>query len=851
MTSFGNDVRYALRTLRQSPVFTAVAIGSLALGIGANTAIFSFVDAILLRWLPVQNPQELVVLGRNPARPMTSFSYPDYRYVRDNAKSYAGLIAFSNGGRPTGMSLPGGSGPSQLVSLSMVSGDFFQVLGVQPAAGRVFNRADNEKEGAHPYAVLSHSFWQRGFGADAGVVGRDVLLNGARFQIIGVANAGFTGPSVGVNPDIYIPIVMYRSFQPTALWWNTRHMWWLTVIGRLKPGTSMGQAEAEWSVIWKQILDNDPEKRPVASWDTEYKAANTTVVLPGSRGWSWMRRDAERPLLILFITTGLVLLIACANVANLLLARGVARAREIAVRLAIGAGRGRLIVQMLTESLTLALLGGLFGLGFAWVGVRVLMTLMPHDRNSQIAVSPDLRLLAFAIGLSTLTGVLFGLVPAIRISRPDLANALKAGSSSGTASRGHRWDLRRTLVAGQVALSLLLLSGSALFVRTLANLRAIDPGLNPDNLLFVETNLGQLGYEPQHERAFEERLIARLHKVPGVRAASLAAIIPLGGSRWNGDVQIEGYRWRPDERPFVDMNSIYPRYFEAAGIAILLGRDFQESDNAPVLPDRPKTAPAPGAERPETPGPPRVVIVNEAFAHRFFKGQSAVGRRLCLSDKWDAAKTQEIVGVVRDARYFEPKKPVEPMIYTPRFRESGWGGSVICVRATSDPNLLVNEVRRSAQAIDGSVALVDTRTMQDNLDRNLIQERFVATLGGFFGVVALLLAALGLYGVMAQAVTRRTREIGIRMALGAEARKVMRLVLRDALVMVAVGAGIGIPAVLAATRYTESMLYGVKAHDPSTLAAAALLLVAVTGLAGYLPARRATRVDPMIALRDE
>ncbi|HET8548832.1 MAG TPA: ABC transporter permease, partial [Bryobacteraceae bacterium] len=825
-----------------------------ALGIGANTAIFTLTDAILLRWLPVEDPQELVVLARNPSRPSYAFNYPDYRYVRDHNRSYSGVIAFSGGARPVSFSIPARHEGPQLVALAMVSGNYFEVLRVQPALGRVFNTVDNETEGAHPFVVLSHAFWKRAFGEDSGVVGRDVLLNGRRFQVIGVAREGFTGASVGVAPDLFAPIVMYRSFNPSASFWNTRMQWWLTVMARLKPGVTKAKAETELNVLWQQILQNDPRRRPVATWDKEYKINNTAVVQSGSTGQSYLRNQATKPLTVLMITVALVLVIACANVANLQLARGITRRREIAVRLAVGAGRGRLISQLLTESITLSILGGVAGLLFAWVGVRVLLGFLPRfgPFAMQLNLSPDLRLLGFAFGLAVLTGILSGLAPAFRATRPDVAPALKTDAATSSEGRAPLWDLRRTLVCFQVALSLLLLAGAGLFVRTLANLKNLDPGMTRENLLLVETNVGQLGYEPQRERGFHERLREEVQRLPGVRAAATAAITPLSGSRWNNNVQIEGYRWRPDEPPHVDMNAVTPRYFEAAGIPIVLGRDFRDGESLAVLPKRPDPPPDPRAEQPDIPGPPRVAIVNETFVRKFFGTESPIGRRLCMGEKWNPERTYEIVGVVRDARYFDLRKPVEPMIYQPMYREPrGGSGGALVVRTTGDADGLIAQIRRRVADVDGAVSITETRTMIDNLNRTLVQERFVATLGTFFGAVALLLAAIGLYGVMSQSVSRRTREIGIRMALGAEARRVLWLVLRDALLMVTVGAIVGAGTALVVTRYAESLLYGIKPQDPTTLAATAVLLLAVTMLAGFVPARRATRVQPMFALRHE
>jgi predicted permease len=846
------DVRYALRLLKKSPVFTIVAVASLALGLGANTAIFTLADAIMLRWLPVPNPQELVVLARNPTRPSTSFSYPDYRYVRDHGKSYTGVIAFSGGGRPTSFQDPGRGGASQLVALSLVSGNYFEVLGVRPAVGRLFNPADNETEGARPYVVLSHGFWQRAFGGETGVVGRDIRLNGRGFTVIGVSGGGFTGATVGVSPDVFVPIVMFRAFNPAADGWNTRHWWWLTAMGRLKTGVSLANAEAEFKVLWQQILDTDPERRPAAAWNKDDKLFRTALVLPGSRGQSYLRTEASKPITVLLIAVGLVLAIACANIANLLLARGAARKKEIAVRLAVGAGRSRLVRQMLVESLVLSLLGGLASLIVAWLGVRVLLTFLPTGTFPvELNLSADHRVLGFAFTLSVVTGLAFGLVPALRASRPDLVEELKSEVSMSGSGKSLRWDLRRTLVAFQVALSLLLLAGAGLFVRTLSNLRDQEPGMNRENLLLVETTIGQLGYQPQRERTFHDRLRSEVQRLPGVKAAAVASITPLSGSRWNGDVTVEGYTWKPDEPPYVDMNSVTPRYFEAAGIPIVLGRDFADSDNLAVLPDRLSPPPPPRTEPPPLPGPPRVVIVNEAFARKFFGASSAIGRRLCVGDKWDAARVCEIVGVVRDARYFDLKKPVEPMLYQPSYREREGGGDNLCVRTTTEPPDGMVAIRGIIQQIDPAVSVTEIRTMEDNLAQNLIQERFVAMLGGFFGIVALLLASVGLYGVMSQAVAKRTREIGIRMALGAEGRRVLWLVMRDALLMVVAGAAVGIPAVLAVTRYAEAMLFGVKPQDPATIASSLLVLVFVTAVAAFVPARRATQVHPMEALRQD
>jgi len=848
--TFGQDVRYALRLLRHSPAFTLVAALSLALGIGANTAIFTLVNAILLRSLPVQNPQQLVLLAHNPLQPTTASSYPDYLYMRDHCRSYSGLIAFWSGGITTFSRVSQNDAP-QLIALALVSGNYFEVLGVPPALGRVFNSADNLTPGAHPYVVLSHAFWKRAFGGDTSVIGRDILLNGTRLQVVGVAREGFAGTNVGVVPDVFAPIIMQRTFwrnQAEAL--TSRNAGWVTIMGRLRPGVRRRQAEAELNLLWRQILASDPEQRAISSWQKDYNLRNTCLQLPGRTGDSYLRRQVSRPLTILLVASGFVLLIACANVANLLLARSLARRKEIAVRLAVGARRSRLVVQMLTESLTLSVVGGVAALALAWLGVRLLLTFLPNGALSplDLNLSPDGRLLGFTFAVTIISGIAFGLAPALRASGHDPLPALKSDGAFTRAGRAARWDLGRTLVSLQVALSLLLLAGAGLFARTLSNLRGLDPGLSREHLLFIDTSMVETGYQPQHARTFFDNLRHEAQRLPGVRAASMTAISPFGDNgRWRAKVQIEDYSWKPEEQRLVDTNAVAPRYFEAAGIPILQGRDFQESDNLAVLPD----LPVEGARSPESPGPPRVAIVNEAFARHFFPGQSALGGRMCLGEKWDHAMSYQIVGVVADARYYSLREAVAPMMYRPLYRDMDWSGGILCIRTDAEPHRIIGAIRRRVHELDPILAVTEARTMEDNRDRALVQERFLATLGGFFGAVALVLAAVGLYGVMAHAVTRRTREIGIRMALGAKPEKVLWMMLRESLAMVAIGALIGLPTALAVTKYTESLLFGVKPQDPVSIAMAVVLLLTFTMLAGFLPAQRATRVQPMEALRQE
>jgi predicted permease len=838
------DVRYAFRILAKNPGFAAVAVLSLALGIGANTAIFTLVDYVILRSLPVRAPEQLAVIARNPEKPSPSFNYPDYVYIRDHNQSYSGVIASNGGSNAMAFAVPGEKGTSaEVVAGAHVSGNYFEVLGVGAAIGRVFTSADNQTEGAHPYVILSYDFWQRRFGGDKAVLGRSITLNGARFTIVGVAPRGFHGISVGTSTDLFLPIMMMPTVNPPARGWNTRHWWWLTVTARLKPGATLASATSEANVLWQQILKADPEYKPPALYNKGAEKFNRMVVLAGSGGWSGFRTQFSKPLTVLMIVVGLVLLIACANVANLLLARAAGRQKEIAVRLAIGAGRVRLVGQLLMETLVVSVLGGITGLLFAWWGVRVMMDLLPKRTiPTELNLTPDLRVLGFAFGASLLTGLICGLVPALQSTRPNLVTALK---SETAAARRSRFDLRRILVVAQVAISLLLLIGAGLFVRSLSNLQNLDPGFVRESVLLVSVSPQSSGYQGQRLRDYYERLLAKVGAYPDVRAASLANITPLSGSQWNGDVTIQGYQWKPDEKPYLDFNSVSPHFFETLGIPLIAGRDFRETDSPATTPD-PKPKPDPADK---TKGP-RVAIINETMAKRFFSHQSAIGARFCRDSKFKMEESYEIVGVVKDAKYFGLREATDSMIYLPVWRD-GAGGRTLCVRTTGKPERVVAVVRREAAALDPAIPVLQTLTLADQFDNNIAQERMLTTLGGFFGALALLLAAVGLYGVMAHAVARRVREIGIRMALGARAGEVRWLILHETAVMVGIGAVIGIPAALGLTRLLASFLYGLTPQDPFSIAASTAILLAITALAGYIPARRATKVDPMIALRYE
>jgi predicted permease len=854
-SDFIQDIRHGLRALAQNPGFAAVAVLSLALGIGANTAIFSIVDAVLLKWLPVSSPQELVVVGRNPTKPSVSFNYPDYEYFRDHNQSFSGILV-SGGGGALSLTVPeeGSRGDGQIIESNMVSGNFFEVLGVRPALGRLFTSDDNKTPGAHSVAVLSYGFWKTRFGGSSQAIGKKITLNGSPFTIIGVSRQGFTGTQVGRSPAVFLPVMMNQQINANARNWNSRHYWWLTPIARLKPGVTLERATAEADVLFKQIEQNDPERRPAKSYDKDRELRNRAAVLPGSGGYSYLRNRLSKPLAVLGAVVGLVLLIACANVANLLLARAASRQKEIAIRVAVGASRWRLIRQLVTEAVLLSALGGLAGLAFAYWSVKVLLGFMPNGTFPvDLNLSPDLRLLGFSFAVSLLTGFFCGILPAIKATRPDVISSLKNDSSiSGTLLARFglaRLDLRKALVVAQVALSLLLLVGAGLFVRSLANLRDLDPGFLRENVLLVDTSAGPIGYKGQRIRIFEERLLDAAGRLPGVRVASLASLTPLQGSRWNGDIAVQGYQFKPDEKPYVDFNAVSGRYFETLGIPILAGRDFRDRDNPPFSPD-PVDKPTKDQKPAERTGPPKVAIINQAMAKRFFPNENPLGKRFTNGEKFKMDDSYEIVGVVKDTKYFGLREAVESMIYIPNWRQ-GANDRILCVRATGDPKQLIEAVRREVRNLDPAVPVEKTITLDQQLNDNISQERLIATLCSFFGGLALLLAAVGLYGLLTQTATGRTREIGIRMALGAQRRAVLWLILRDAILLVAIGALIGIPTAFGVTRFAASFLFGLTARDPLTIAIATSALIFVTVIASLLPARRASRVDPMVALRYE
>jgi len=821
-----NDFRYAFRQLLKDLGFAAVAVFSLALGIGANTAIFSLVNAILLKRLPVRQPEQLVVVateapGQTRIGPISSFSYPVYRELRDKNAVFSGM--FAHNVLPMSMS---GEGQTERVLGELVSGNFFSVLGVNAHLGCLFTETDDQTPGAHPVAVISYDFWRRRFGADPEVVGKRIRLNGYPFTVMGVSSQGFQGVQIGVAPDVRIPIMMTRQVLLDAPALENRWSMWLAIMARLKPGVTLQQAQAAADTLFQAI--RAPEVSRIRGDSPDDRIFKSLRIHLGSAqtGASTLSRRFSQPLLVLMCVVATVLLIACLNVANLLLARSATRQKEIAVRLALGAGRWRLTRHLLIEGFLLSTLGGMLGLVFALWGADVLLGFLPQGRiPTVLEIKPDLQVLGFLFGITLLTGLIFSLAPALQATRPDLIPALK--NETVVVSAGNRkWEMRRVLVVLQVALSLMLLVGAGLFVRSLRNLKAVDDGYSTDQVVMLALDPGQSGYKLDQLRSFYARLSERVSVLPGVKSATYTKNIPLSG-RWSRiGVEVPGYQPRPDEEMAALFNQIAPQFFATFGMTLLSGHDFSALD---------------------TPDSSKVVIINEKLAHYFFGTEDAVGKRISLEN----LKDLQIIGVVADAKYRNLREQSPQTVYLPLSQSSSMMQRTLCVRTSGTPHNLIAAIRREVRALDPNLPVFDIKTFEDQVNESVSQERLVAMLSSFFGFFALLLASLGLYGVMAYAVARRTREIGIRMALGARAGNVLRLVLGETLLLVLIGIALGLPAALAATRLTEGLLFGLTATDPFTIALATLVMIAVASLAGWMPARRAARVDPMVALRYE
>jgi len=812
-------LRFALRQLLKNPGFTAVAVLTLALGIGANTAIFSVVDHLLTRPLPAVKPQQLALLAqpRQAGQFEFEFNFPLFRdYQRENG-AFAYLSATAD--ETVGFGVDGVTARQRAL---LVSGNYFTMLGVSAALGRTFASNEGVEIDDAPVVVLSHGVWQRRFGADPRVIGRTVTVNGKPFAVIGVAPREFAGTTRSVVPDLYVPITMYGQLVATRPGAEhplaTRFMTWHQIIGRLKDGVTHAQAQAAMQTLAQQIHAATPAN-----------TATNIAVLPGIQGFTSDLREARLTLYLLLATAGFVLLIACANLANLQLARASARVRDFAIRLALGAGRGRLIRELLTESVLLALLGGGAGVWVASWLIDVLAGFRPPEASVELAATLDARVLWFAFFASMLTGILFGFAPAWRVSRPQLVPELKGGGAATVA--GRPWNLRGTLVVLQVALSLLVLVGAGLCVRSLSKLQRIDPGFEPSKVVVMSFNLGLNNYSDAQAKDFYDRLIERVRTLPGVEAASLSRSTPLDGNRMGMSLErIEGYEHTGPGRPSADLNAVSPDYFRTLSVPLLAGRDFDATDG---------------------PSGVKAVMVNRAFVDRYLPGQNAVGKRLYQhAFVGGGSEVWEVVGVVPSMSAWRVQDDPRPMMFRP-IAQWPEKSLTLAVRTGLETAATVSVLRELVKSLDAAVPVFGIRTLAQQKSGSLALQRMAATLLSGFGALALLLAALGIYGVLAYSVGRRTREIGVRMALGAQIKDVLGLVLRQGLGLVALGVVVGLVSSFAVTRLLRNFLYEVQPLDPLTFVSVVVVLAAVALLACWLPARRAARVNPMEALRCE
>jgi len=814
------DVRYGARMLANSPGFTLIVVLTLALGIGANGTIFSLVNALLLRPLPVDKPDQLTAVYTSDfsSGDYGGSSYPDYVDFRDRNDVLEGLVAYQP--RPFSLSV---NNVTERAFGEVVSGNYFSVLGVKLALGRGFLPEEDRVPGTHPVVVISHQLWRGRYGGDPGVIGRSLTLNGHPFTIVGVAAENYSGLIRGIGETLWVPAMMTDQVSPGRRSLTSRgDRGWL-LMGRLREGVTIGQARAAFRLIAEHLYRAWPRE-----WANIRQESRAISLLPESeaRVMPQFRLPLALFMALLMAVVGLVLLISCANVANLLLARAAGRRKEIAVRLSLGAGRGRLIRQLLTESLLLAAAGGAAGLLLAVWGADLLMAFKPPvEFPIAIDVSLDWRVFGFTLGASLVTGLLFGLAPALTASRPDLVAALKDGA--GGAGRGR---LRGALVVAQVALSLLLLICSGLCLRSLRNAGAIDPGFDADDLLALSMDLGLQGYDEAAGRNFSRQLLERVRALPGVESASLAEYLPLGMGGSRRGITIEGYTPRPGESTEVGSSAVAPGYVETLRIPLLRGRAF-------------------GAE--DRPGAPGVVMVNEAFARRYWPGQDPIGKRIEMGiNNSNGAPRLTVVGVVKDGKYVTLGEEVTPFFYL-NLAQRYEAAPTLVVRTRGNPFDDLAAVRREVGALDRHLPLYDVKTVRQHLGLALLPARLAGSALGVFGLMALVLAAAGIYGVMSCAVAQRTREIGIRMALGARVVDVLKLIVRQGMRLVVIGLVIGLLAAMALTRVMASLLYGVSATDPLTFTLIAALLTVVALLACWVPARRAAKVDPLVALRRE
>ena len=827
MTQMFTDIRYALRMLAKNPGFASVVVLTLALGIGANAAIFSVTDKVLLQSLPVEKPEQLAVLSsfdtKGGTRIDNSFSYPMYQNLRDQNNVFSGVIARAG----AQMNVSYGD-QTERVRGELVSGNFFEVLGVRPWAGRLFTHDDDRNPGAHPVAVLSYGFWESRFGKDPNLIGKTILVNEYPLTVIGVTPPGFYGVDLSNNPDVRVPLMMTPVFRPLPAdrLQSGRHQW-LTLMARRKDGVTAEQAQASLSVLYRQLREAELQRLTMALSDFERQEflLQKIALLPGDQGFRHLQTELKTSLWLMFGATCAVLLILCANLANLMMARATVRAQETAVRLALGAGRLRLLRQWLTEGIVLAVIGGAVGVVIALWIKSGLMAFIPNDFRVNLGGPLQWRLYLFIFGVAILLGFAFSLAPAVQAARQVFAPGLRLESRNVT-SAGRLVSLRSALILIQVALSLPLLFTAALLVQTLQNLRAVDTGFGKENVLLASVNPALNGYTPERSANFFNELLTRTRALPGVKYASLADDSPISGGWDQYGIVVEGYTPREGEPMSIDVTSVSSDYFKTLAIPLVAGRDFNAEDRA---------------------GSPGVTIINEKMARYFFGTTNPLGKKIGLEKVPDLT----IVGIVKDVQYVTLREDVRRHFYLPTTQQKVFLGLTLHVKTENDPRGLAELLRADLKSIDPHLPLYDIKTLSTEINESLIQERLVTWLSSAFGVLATLLTALGLYGVLTFSVARRTREIGIRVALGAQRRDVFRLIMTRGVLLVGVGVVVGVGASIAFSRLLESLLFGVRPNSLATLVAVSCGLIAVALVACWLPARRATQVDPLLALRYE
>jgi predicted permease len=833
--------------LARNPGFTAVAVLTLALGIGANTAIFSVVNSVLIRNLPVRDPQQLVFLTNPDNQGMEQgfgdgdrdfLTYPEFQELAHNNQVFSGLAASASEGPKlsVGIDNEGTSSEGAPARISLVSGSYFSVLGVDPVLGREFTSDVDTVRDANPVAVISYSFWQGRFGGDRDVLGRKIQIRGSSYDVIGVTPPQFNGETVGLSPDVWVPLSMqseiypgrdYLSLEPKPF----HKIEWLQAIGRLKPGVSVARARVSINVAFQQILQS--QAAPMSAEDRRTFMNQHLAVVEGGRGASTLRGDFSKPLQILMAVVGLILLIACANVANILLARSAARQKELAVRVAMGAGAARLFRQVLTESILLATIGAALGLLLAhWADAALLRLVSGGPNPIPLDVHLDSRILGFTLGVAVLTGILFGLAPAFRAARVDLSSVLKGTSRSiaGSGSRAGRVSVGKILVVAQVTLSLLLLVVAGVFLRSFQNLAAVQIGYDSDHLLLFGVSPVSYGFKGPQVAQLLKDMIERLDAVPGVRSASLMDNGLFGGGDSNSDIFVEGAKPKTVEAPGSRWDMVGPNFFSTTGIPILSGREIGPQDGG---------------------NGQRVGLLNQTAARYYFGDANPIGSRIMV--KTTLGPTDFVViGVVADSKHDSVREKPQRRFYVPFFNPIGDANSAnILVRTSGDPATAVSAIRAAVKQTAANLPLIEVQTMNQRVSESLATDRTITKLSGVFGPLAMILVCIGLYGVMSYAVSGRTSEIGIRIALGAQRGSVLWLILRESLLLVLVGVAIGLPAIFGAGRWISSLLFGVKPADPTALALATALMFAAGILACYIPARRAMRVDPMVALRYE